>query len=210
MKNAIIFDLDGTLWDSSEEIIFAWNHILNKYTDGKIQIDIKFMQSLMGKTMKEIKCLIFKDYPQLNADLIYDECMKYENEYLRKNGAKLYPSLKETLSVLANNYALSIVSNCQCGYIEAFLEYYKLNHLFADTECYGNTLKEKSENIKAVINRNNYQEYYYVGDTLGDYNSATEANVPFIHAKYGFGNVPQAKYSISEISELIPLMEKLK
>ena len=72
MKNAIIFDLDGTLWDSSEEVIFAWNHILNKYTDGKIQIDIKFMQSLMGKTMKEIKCLIFKDYPQLNADLIYN------------------------------------------------------------------------------------------------------------------------------------------
>lgn len=208
--NAVIFDLDGTLWDSSDEVVAAWNEVLNAATDGKLQIDKEFMQSIMGKNMEEIKNSIFADYPIKNIDKIFDDCLANEQIYLHKNGAKIYPQLEDTLSKLAEKYELSIVSNCQCGYIEAFLEYYNnIEKFFSDRECFGNTLKEKDENIKSVIMRNNYKKAFYVGDTLGDYNSAVKAGAVFIHADYGFGEVPQAKYRISALSELPDLLEEI-
>lgn len=207
---AVIFDLDGTLWDSSDEVVIAWNEVLSRATDGKLQIDKRFMQSIMGKNMDEIKNSIFADYPIENIDKIFDDCLANEQIYLHKNGAKIYPQLEETLSKLAEKYELSIVSNCQCGYIEAFLEYYNnIEKFFSDRECFGNTLKEKDENIKSVIMRNNYKKAFYVGDTLGDYNSAVKAGAVFIHADYGFGEVPQAKYRISALSELPDLLEEI-
>lgn len=208
--NAVIFDLDGTLWDSSDEVVIAWNEVLSRATDGKLQIDKEFMQSIMGKNMEEIKNSIFADYPIENIDKIFDDCLANEQIYLHKNGAKIYPQLEDTLSKLAEKYELSIVSNCQCGYIEAFLEYYNnIEKFFSDRECFGNTLKEKDENIKSVIMRNNYKKAFYVGDTLGDYNSAVKAGAVFIHADYGFGEVPQAKYRISALSELPDLLEEI-
>ena len=208
--NAVIFDLDGTLWDSSDEVVIAWNEVLSRATDGKLQIDKEFMQSIMGKNMEEIKNSIFADYPIENIDKIFDDCLANEQIYLHKNGAKIYPQLEDTLSKLAEKYELSIISNCQCGYIEAFLEYYNnIEKFFSDRECFGNTLKEKDENIKSVIMRNNYKKAFYVGDTLGDYNSAVKAGAVFIHADYGFGEVPQAKYRISALSELPDLLEEI-
>ena len=208
--NAVIFDLDGTLWDSSDEVVIAWNEVLSRATDGKLQIDKEFMQSIMGKNMDDIKKSLFADYPVENINKIFEDCLENEQIYLHKNGAKIYPCLEDTLSKLAEKYELSIVSNCQCGYIEAFLEYYNnIEKFFSDRECFGNTLKEKDENIKSVIMRNNYKKAFYVGDTLGDYNSAVKAGAVFIHADYGFGEVPQAKYRISALSELPDLLEEI-
>ena len=50
-----------------------------------------------------------------------DEMCSYENEYLSIHGGTLYPGLEDTLKELKKNYRLFIVSNCQSGYIEAFL-----------------------------------------------------------------------------------------
>ena len=86
-------------------------------------------------------------------------------------------------------YGVYIVSNCQSGYIESFLEYYHLADLVDDFECYGNTLHGKAENLKLLIARNDLTEYVYVGDTQGDYDACKEADVPFIWAAYGFGTV---------------------
>ena len=48
----------------------------------------------------------------------------------------------------------------------------------------------------------------YVGDTMGDYNSAREAGVDFIYAKYGFGDVPDAPETIFKPRDLIRIYEE--
>lgn len=207
--NAVIFDLDGTLWDSSVQVTDAWNEVLFANSDGRLQIDLDFMHSVMGKNMDEIMALLFRDFPDLDAEKIYAECMENEQSFLRKNGAVIYPQLEETLKKLSAKYDLAIVSNCQSGYIESFLGYYGFEKYFSDIECFGNTRLEKNENIKLVFERNGWEKAVYVGDTLGDFNFTAKAGLPFVHAAYGFGKVPQAEYRISSLTELPELLEEI-
>ncbi|MCC8028233.1 MAG: HAD hydrolase-like protein, partial [Lachnospiraceae bacterium] len=116
-----------------------------------------------------------------------------ENEYLRQNGAVLLGDVAGTFRRLRDlDFGIGIVSNCQSGYIEAFLEYYHLEELVDDTECYGNTLHGKADNLKLLIERNGLDQYWYLGDTQGDYDACREAGVPFVWAAYGFGEVSAA------------------
>ena len=58
-----------------------------------------------------------------------------------------------------------------------------------------------------MINDFNLQTPVYVGDTMGDYTSATKAGVPFIFANYGFGLVEEGMVAtISTFGELTELL----
>ena len=45
----------------------------------------------------------------------------------------------------------------------------------------------------------------YVGDTEGDAESAKVAGIPFVFAKYGFGNVKEYQYAINKFEDLSTL-----
>ena len=102
-----------------------------------------------------------------------------------------------------NKYDLYIVSNCQAGYIESFIEHYSLQEFFKDFECSGNTGMTKYENINSILKRNNILKAIYVGDTQKDYESAIKNELPFILAEYGFGNCDRYYKKIKDISELL-------
>lgn len=206
MKKGIIFDMDGTLWDSAANVAKSWNEAAQK--EGyEYNITAEDIMAVMGKPMDELAALIFKNEPKEVYMKLLDICGTYENEYLRQHGGTLYPNLRPVMENLKESgYHLYIVSNCQSGYIEAFLDYYKFHDLFEDIECYGNNTKQKNENITLIVERNNLDKAVYVGDIQGDYDATTKAGLPFIHAKYGFGtinaNVPVIN-SLSELPEII-------
>lgn len=202
----LIFDMDGTLWDSSAKVAESWTQVLEKHTElSRRSVTRQEIQSWMGKTMENIAALML---PELAKDVqmsIMDECAGWENEALRKEGGILYPDLVETLSALAKRVPLFIVSNCQSGYIEAFLAYYGLESLFTDIECYGNTGREKSYSIRLLAERNGLDHFWYVGDTQGDYDATAEAGGSFIFAAYGFGTVREETPRIGKFSDLLQM-----
>lgn len=200
MIKAIIFDLDGTLWDTVNEIETVWLKVAKKY---KINIEPKNIKNIMGMTKEEIINYFFKNDKNMGINFVL-ECQKEENRYLEKNGGTLYNNTLSTLKKLVDfKYKLYIVSNCQDGYIESFLNYYKIYDLFDDFECSGRTGKNKEYNINLVLKRNNIKEAVYVGDTYMDYISAKNNKIDFIWAKYGFGNIEEKVNYINDISELI-------
>jgi len=208
MKQGIIFDLDGTLWDSAQAVVDSWNVVIDSLPDFHKRITVADMESLMGKTMDDIAFTYFDTVSKERALEILQACMDYENEYLEGVGGILYPNLQEVLEDLSKDYFLAIVSNCQSGYIEAFLKFHKLEQYFDDFECFGNTKQEKDANIRTVVERNHLDKAVYVGDVLGDYLSTTKAGLPFIWACYGFGDVPQAEYKIETLPQLRKVAEK--
>ena len=52
------------------------------------------------------------------------------------------------------------------------------------------------------MERNNIKSAVYVGDTMGDKEAAKDANIPFIYAAYGFGDVDNYDYRIDSITDL--------
>ena len=208
-NKGIIFDLDGTLWDSSENVVKAWNEVLSRRT-GKT-IAVSDMQGYMGKTLEKIGELMLPDIPaELRSDIMR-ECCENENGYLRIHGGKLFPELENVLKELSGQYKLFIVSNCQSGYIEVFLEYSGLGKYFTDFECPGGSGLEKAGNIRLVSERNGLEKAVYIGDTQGDCDSTEEAGFPFIHAAYGFGTIDHEVpkiFSLTEISQAVkPFLE---
>lgn len=210
MKNAIIFDMDGTMWDTTAAILPVWNEVLRKYPkETSKQISKTEMDGYMGKTLEQIAQLSLPELDINRSVEILSECCKTECKYLEEQGAIIYPKLIETLKELKDEYTLLIVSNCQDGYIQSFLTYYKLWDVFSDIEFAGRTGKTKGENIKLIIERNNIDKAVYVGDTQSDFDAAKFAGVDFIFAEYGFGSAENHKYSIKEISDLTSVVKRI-
>lgn len=181
-KKGIIFDMDGTLWDSAEGVAKAWSKVVSeRYTDQRV-ITKEEIQSVMGLTMDKLAQALFPELDEEKRMNLLQICGEDENEYLRHHGGILYDDLEDTLKALKEKYPLYIVSNCQSGYIEAFLEYYDFGSYFEDIECYGNNGLKKGDNIRKVVERNGLTEAVYVGDIQGDYDASREAGVKFIHA----------------------------
>ncbi len=210
MKFGIIFDMDGTLWDSAEGVAKSWTEVVQRLHDKERVITTEDIHSIMGLTMDRIADILFPELPKDERMKLLDACGNDENEYLRQHGGILYPQLEETLIELKKKYPLYIVSNCQSGYIEAFLEYYDFGKYFEDTECYGNNQLGKGDNIRLVADRNHLDDAVYVGDIMGDYVSSKEAGVRFIHAAYGFGEIEDEVITISEFAELPKVMSELE
>lgn len=206
MKKAILFDLDGTLWDSSKEVAISWSMALEPYGLAVTQQEV---QSVMGRTLPEIAQLLLPDHSEEDCRRIIRECCKMEEDYLRAHGATLFPGLEETLKLLSQQYDLAIVSNCQEGYIEAFLDYYGFWKYFQDTENAGRTGRSKGENIRMVLLRNGYTHAIYVGDTQKDCDAADFAHLPFVHAGYGFGTIDRPCPRLNSLAELPALAEDL-
>lgn len=204
MKQGIIFDLDGTLWNSTDTVVPAWNHALCKHRQKSITTED--MQSYMGKTIDEIAKIMFPNLPAADGMDIIHDCCAEEQKYVAKYGGVLYPGVEQTLATLAQKYLLFVVSNCETGYIEAFFTYHKLDRYFVDTECSGRTGMKKGDNIRAIIERNHLDKATYIGDTQGDLDAADYAGIPFIFAKYGFGDINRDVTSIDEFSELIEVV----
>ena len=154
---SIIFDMDGTLWDSSENVAASWSETIRSSGDPLLRnktITGSDLRSVMGMTMVEIAAKLFPELTETRRIDILEKCGENEKNYLAANGGELYPQLEETLSALSKNYRLFIVSNCQNGYIEAFFEYYSLERYFTDYLCWGDTHKPKSETLKLIMQKN--------------------------------------------------------
>lgn len=213
MKKGIVFDLDGTLWDACSVITDSWNEYLNKVrTDlASYHLSVKEedVRRLCGQTMDVFGEVLFPQIPEKAVrGKLMDELCAYEVEYMKNVGGEVYPGVVETLKKLSEHYALYIVSNCQVGYIEDFLNWSGTKELFEDTEDYGTTLKTKDQNIRLLAERNRLDRAVYVGDTIMDYQSCTKAGLPFVHCRYGFGQVPDVPY-VEKFSDLPQVIEKM-
>ena len=205
---AIIFDLDGTLWDTSDTVVRIWNEVLSVKCPS-LKMTKEIMASLMGKNKAQFMDDFFVGVEKSEAEKLITEIFRHEQEYLIKHGANMYDGVIDTLNELKNNYALAIVSNCQSGYLNAFLTHYGLKDLLSDFECAGSSPLPKGENIRLVVQRNGFEKAIYVGDTKSDENAAVEAGLPFVYASYGFGEVDRFNAVINSFEEIKTVAKEL-
>ncbi len=205
---AIIFDLDGTLWDTSDTVVDIWNEVLRQKCP-QLKMTKQIMSSLMGKNKAQFVDDFFVGIEKSDAEALIGEIFKAEQRHLISHGANMYDGVIDTLNALKEKYKLMIVSNCQSGYLNAFLTHYSLKELLTDYECAGSSKLSKGENIRLVIDRNGVDKAVYVGDTKSDEQAAREAQVPFVYASYGFGDVDDCAAVINSFEEIKAVTEQL-
>ena len=206
----LIFDLDGTLWNSSSQVADSWNVVLKEYEPSLPLFTAKDIYSVMGKTMDEISDALLSGKNIKNRRELFRRCEEYEIEYITEHGGILYPEVEETIRELYHSgYAMSVVSNCQLGYVNSFFISMNMGQYFCDQEEWGSTGLLKKDNIRLVMERNHFENAVYIGDTAGDETAAHKAGIPFIHAAYGFGNAECPEGVIYTFSELPTVLREV-
>ncbi|MCR4586271.1 MAG: HAD-IA family hydrolase [Lachnospiraceae bacterium] len=205
--DALILDVDGTLWDTTELVKDAW--MMAAADEGvNVNITAADLKNYFGKPMDEIARLVFPAQTEEHRKRIMKRGVRYEEEILETNIKDLsYPKVAQTIKELSEHIDICVVSNCQKGYIELACEKLGVSDFIHDHECYGDHGKYKAENIKLVAERNGYRNAVYLGDIQGDCDAAHEAGIRFIHAAYGFGTADDADAVINRFDELKELLE---
>lgn len=208
MKQGIIFDLDGTLWEVIDSTLYSVNTIAKKYNYK--QVDRETICKVFGLNKEESAKLYFPDIPLEHSLKIMDEIADINIKNLKKNGGNIYDNVELILKELNTKFKLYIVSNtAEIEYIEAFFEASGTKKYFDDYIAASEIGIFKYEAILKVINENKLDRAIYIGDTIGDLDAAKKANIKFLWAKYGFGKNLKTKYSIDTINELPSLVEKI-
>lgn len=200
---AFIFDVDGTLWDSVDVCVMSWNNAISEHSNYPPVVTRDQLKCLFGKPMKEIFEAVFPGIPEEEQIRLAKYCEEYENRMLKDVPGTPYPGVADTIRELSKKADLYIVSNCQSGYIELCMEGLGIGEYIKDYACYGDNKVSKGENIRLLMERNGLENVVYVGDTQGDANACKEAGIPMIFAAYGFGEVENIEYQISNFTELL-------
>ena len=207
--DGIIFDMDGTLWDSSRVVAESWRATLGRDFGCALAPDAAAVRSIMGMTAADIARKLFYDFGD-DALKVCLQCIKEENEYIARHSGDVYPGVEDMLSELSERCGLYIVSNCLDGYIQCFLRCTGFDRYIRDFECEGRTGLDKAGNISLVIRRNGLRAPVYIGDTAGDERSAAAAGCVFIHAAYGFGTAEAPAAVIKRPGDLPGVISGLK
>ena len=203
---SLIFDIDGTLWDSRALVAEGYNLQLKDEGLEHLFVNAQQLKALFGKVMTEIADVIFAEIPLPERYALMERCMARENRYLQENPCAIgYPGVKETLIRLAESHRLFIVSNSQRGYPELCIRKLGLGSCITACLCFGDTGTSKGKTIRTLMQRHNIRSCAYIGDTQGDYEATLEAGIPFIWASYGFGVPEGYGAKIERISDLLTL-----
>lgn len=202
--DGIIFDMDGTLWDSRQAVRDSWNMVFERLGLER-RIGVEELTGYMGLPMDEFGRRMFPDWKDEEITPVMNQCYEAENSWLAETGALLYPGLEETLRILNERTRLFIISNCQSGYIEAFFKAHGLGKYVTAYTCFGDTGLLKDANIRQLAAEYGIERPVYVGDTQGDADATHAAGAEFIFAAYGFGDVKEPELVIRNLYELTEL-----
>ena len=207
IPDGIIFDVDGTIWDSTPVVTEAWNKALTDTGFGYVQVTADRLKGLFGLPMIEIMRDILPGVPDKELRRFEKVCNEYEEDYISRISGHAYINIEETIKELSKKCPVIIVSNCQSGYIEIMMKHLGLKPYVTDKICHGDNGLSKAENIILMNKRYSLKRSVYVGDTIMDANACKEANEPFIFAGYGFGKVKDFDHMINKPEELLNLFK---
>ena len=204
---SLIFDIDGTLWDSRALVAEGYNIQLRAENLEHLCVTAEDFLPLFGKVMTEIADVIFESVPTRERYALMDRCMETENQYLHDNPCHIgYPGIRETMEKLAKNYRLFIVSNSQQGYPELCISKLGLEDYISGHLCFGDTGAEKGITIRRLMEQHGIESAVYIGDTQGDLDAAEKAGLDFIFAAYGFGDPDHWVAKIDTFEELLTVV----
>jgi phosphoglycolate phosphatase len=199
--DALIFDMDGTLWDAVDTYAqgfndyFATNQLPRRLSKAELF-------AYMGLEQAPFLEVVFPDQQPAERNRQYAQVIERQYERVKREGGQLYPGVREGLAALSEHYALFIVSNCPEFMIDHFMRWADIESYITDSMAHGVNYQPKHANIRHLIAKHNLQSPYYVGDTASDAQQSSLVPLPFAFVDYGFGQTEDYALRFSSFPEL--------
>lgn len=186
--DALVFDLDGTLWDAAETTARGWSRAAQEQGLSRA-LTAADIGRVCGLPFDRCVETLFPELSPADRAALGPHLGRAEEEAVRRHGGILYPGVVSGLRRLSERAPVLLLSNCDRWYLEIFVEQSGLSSIFHDTLCYGDTGLEKDGNLRRLDELHGLGRVAYVGDTEGDRRACANAGVEFVYAAYGFGDL---------------------
>lgn len=190
MKKAVIFDLDGTLLNTLDDLADSTNYALSRF--GYPIRTIEEVRQFVGNGVAK---LIERAIPEGKNNPNFEKCLAiFKENYAQNmyNKTAPYNGIIEMLSnlkskgikiaVVSNKFDLAVKELCK-KYFEGFIDF-----AAGENEAQGIRKKPAPDTVISVLNKFNFapEDAVYVGDSDVDIMTAKNSKMPCISVTWGF------------------------
>ncbi len=188
IKDTIIFDLDGTLLNTLEDLHACFNKAITKY--GYPKRTLEEIKSFVGNGIKKaIERALPSNIEESELNKIVNYFRSYYEEHMLER-TKPYDGIIGMLEELkANNYKLAVVSNKYDAAVKELCKNYFGKYIdIAIGESKGVRKKPEIDGVMKAIKELNssIDNSIYIGDSDVDIKTAKNVGIPCISVLWGF------------------------
>ncbi len=208
MRIGILWDLDGTLLDTLQDLTDATNHVLRT-------------MNLPQRTVEEVRQFVGNGAFQLmekaterkvDVDAAVQAFQTYYKAHCQVKTAP-YPGVLQVLAQLGAHYPMAIVSNKPDLAVKELADQY-FSGLYARGESADCPRKPAPDMVFRAMEALGVERCIYVGDSEVDVDTAKNAGVPCISVLWGFRDRKTleeagARYFCCQAEQLPDLVEKI-
>ena len=209
MKTAIIFDLDGTLLDTLEDLLDASNYALNRC--GFPSCTLADLRRFVGNgAQNQIRLCLGDQASPENIQKVLELYKPYYTAHCQ-NKTRPYAGIPEALAVLKEKYPIAIVSNKPDSACKALCaDYFPGIYALGETpDC---PRKPAPDMVYKAMAELGAEKCIYIGDSEVDILTAKKAGVPCISVLWGFRDredMPDGECFCDDPRKLVEMIEEL-
>ena len=186
--DTVIFDVDGTLLDTSAGVIDAVEYVIQKCRLKKLSK--KDLQSFVAYSPLRAAFIHYCGVNEADADV----CCSLYREYYKRNAkykSRVYDHIKDILQLLKQDgYRLGVATYKDEQNAKTLLQWFQLDQYF---DCIVGAQYEKKQTKFEILRccienmTSSLSQILFVGDSEGDKTAAAKAGVRFLGVNYGYG-----------------------
>ena len=212
MKTAIIFDMDGTLFQTNLILEPALERTFEYLRQKKLwsgETPIEKYREIMGVPLNVVWKTLCPDH----SDTIREKSNQYFQsaliEEIRQGNGALYKNVLTTLQSLSESYSLYIASNGETAYLQVIISTFNLERWIKG--CYSIDIipsKNKSQLVERILKENDIESGFVVGDRVSDINAAIDNRLIAIAVNFDFAQleeITKAHHIVEQFPQLIEI-----
>lgn len=216
-KKLLIFDVDGTVWDSEKDVYLAFNHTLKE--NAGFEITKEEFQNLAGL---HLEVMFEKVLPNDKKNLAEEYAKKYKKYYIDEghytDATTLFENVKNTIDTFKNKgFYMAVASSKPKRILDKMVAYFDLKgfNYVLGTEESNFKHKPDPEIVNYIMKELNCtkEETVIIGDSKSDIMCGKNAEIDTIAVTYGYDKKENLEnsnptYIIDDFGKLLELIEK--